>query len=166
VSPAGEWTLHLIHLTAQGSVAAALVLSLAAMIPRSSPGLRGALLGVGLLKFVVPPMLPFPTGLFSRFGVAVPGLSAPGRAAALTAIAVLHVSGAAASFTRLAREAGRVRNIRRRSAAVEVPGLAELTRRAGVGRVPEVRVSSEVPVPCALGGRRPAILLPKLLKPG
>ena len=161
MSPAGEWTLHLIHFTAQGSVAAALMLALAAAIPRSSPSLRGALLGVGLLKFVVPPMLPFPTGLFSRFGAALPGVSEPGRAAALAAIAAVHVAGAAVSFARLAREGGRVRRTRRRSAAVLIPGFPDRARRAGLRRVPEVRVSSEAPVPCAIGGRRPAILLPK-----
>jgi beta-lactamase regulating signal transducer with metallopeptidase domain len=106
-------------------------------------------------------MLPFPTGLFSRFGAALPGFFEPSLAAVLGAIAVLHVTGAAASFARLAGEGVRTRSVCRRSAAVEVAGFADLSRQAGLSRLPEVRVSSEVPVPCALGGRRPAILLPR-----
>jgi len=158
---AGEWTLHLIHFTAQGSIAAVLLLAVSAAIPRSSPAFRSALLGVALLKFVVPPMLPFPTGFFSRFGAVPAGFFGAPRSAAFGAIAAFHVAGAAASFLRLARERRRMRRIRRAATAVDAPGLAELARRAGLSRPPELRVSREVPVPCALGGRRPAILLPE-----
>ncbi|HET9793584.1 MAG TPA: M56 family metallopeptidase [Thermoanaerobaculia bacterium] len=155
-----EWTLHLIHVTLQGSAAAAVLLAVAAVVRRRSPEFRSALLGVALLKFVVPPMLPFATGVFSRFTAVPGGRLGAGAAAVFAAVAVLHASGAGVAFVRLARERGRVRRLRRDAVPAESPSLPDLARRFGLPYPPELLVSAEMPVPCAVGGVRPAILLP------
>jgi hypothetical protein len=150
-----EWALHLFQMTIQGTLAAGILLAAASAARHSSPGFRSALLSVALAKFVLPPMLPFPTGVFSRFEAAPRAFFSRMGVGACAAIAVLHVAGGAVAFARFAAARRRARGWVLRSR----PFAAGTSWPAGT----DVRISAEVPVPCAVGGRRPAILLPEAL---
>jgi len=149
---ASEWTLHVFQMAAQGGVVALLLVPAAAALRRSAPALRSALLSVALAKFVLPPMLPFPTGVFSRFAAAPQAFFSRTGLRACAVFAVIHAAGFAVAFARLAGARRRTRAWLRRSAPYRPPGAG-----------PEVRISRDAAVPCALGGRRPAILLPERL---
>jgi len=150
---AREWALHLFQMTLQGSLVAALLLAFAAASPRSSPRFRSALLSIALAKFVVPPMLPFPTGVFSRFDASPRAFFSRCGVGACAAIALLHGTGFAVSLARLVAVRRRARGWVRRSRPLE--GSA-----AGVSAAAGAWISEDVAVPCAVGGR---ILLPERL---
>jgi beta-lactamase regulating signal transducer with metallopeptidase domain len=157
VSPAAavarEWALHLFQMTIQGTFVAALLLAAAAAARRWSPRFRSALLAIALAKFVLPPMLPFPTGVFSRFDASPRTFFSRVSVEACAVIAAVHLAGAAVALARLALEGRRARGWVERSRVLS--GTSAAT--AGV------RISTEAPVPCAVGGSRPAILLPERL---
>ncbi len=150
-----EWALHLFQMTIQGTLVSGILLTAASAARHSSPRFRSALLSIALAKFILPPMLPFPTGLFSRFEAAPRAFFSRMGVGACAAVAVLHVAGGAAALARLAAARRRARGWVVRSR----PFAAGTSESAGA----DVRISAEVPVPCAVGGRRPAVLLPEAL---
>ena len=155
-----EWALHLFQMALQGTVVAAILLPAAAAARRSSPAFRSALLSIALAKFVLPPMLPFPTGVFSRFDAAPQAFFARCGVAACATIAVLHAAGCAASLARIAAVRRRTRAWVRRSRPFVAAGTGAAARGSAL---PGPRLSRDTAVPCAVGGRRPAILLPERL---
>src|ERR1043165_5789970 len=92
---AREWALHVFDLTVQAILVAAALLAACAIARRSAPGFRSALLAVALAKFVIPPMLPFPTGIFSGFDAAPASFFERCGTAVCASIALLHLAGAA-----------------------------------------------------------------------
>jgi len=152
---AREWALHLFQMAIQGTLVAAILLAASSAARRASPGFRSALLSIALAKFVLPPMLPFPTGVFSRFDAGPRAFFSRVGVGACAAIAVFHVAGCAIALARIAAARRRARGWVRRSR----PWGAGTSGSAGA----DVRISAEVPVPCAVGGRRPAVLLPESL---
>ena len=152
---AGSWLAHLLQSLWQGTAVAVVILVVVRLFRRSDPRLRQALVGIALLKFVIPPMLPLPTGLFS---VAPPAphiapVSALVRSAMqpearplLFALLLLHVTGAGFALLRLAVEVRRLRGIRARAMSQG-----------------DWLVSDEVRAPMTVGIFRPAMLLPTTL---
>ena len=65
---AGHWWPYVFHVTWQASLIAVVVLVLVRLCRKQPAPLRYALVLLALVKFVTPPMLALPTGLFSRFG--------------------------------------------------------------------------------------------------
>jgi len=161
-----EWCLHALHVTAQGSVAALLLMPAARFWESRRPALASALLAVAFLKFLLPPMLPAPSGIFSFFA-AVPAGGVRVTGVVLAVAAVLHAAGIVFVLFRLAREHAAIAGIWRRaseSAAAPLYPLFEARcREAGTDRAPELRVSREIGVPFAWGVFRPAILVPEAL---
>lgn len=148
---ANSWAMHAVHLLWQATIAAGAVLVLVRLLPRSHPRLRHALVLIALAKFVIPPMLPLPTGIFSA-APPVPELTAPRDFVAgldgrlLIALMLLHLGGAAIAFARLAAEAWKLRGIRARAVAADGYFL-----------------SAEISVPITTGVLRPMILIPAAL---
>ena len=62
---AQSWAFHVAHLLWQTSVTTLFALVLLRLLRRESARLRHAIALVALAKFVIPPMLPLPTGVFS-----------------------------------------------------------------------------------------------------
>ncbi len=60
-----HWWPYIVHATWQSTLLGIVILALVAALRRRSAALRYGLLAVALLKFAIPPMLAFPTGLFS-----------------------------------------------------------------------------------------------------
>lgn len=153
---ASNWAIHLAHALWQSTLAAALVLLLAALLRNRSPRLRHALVMTGIVKFALPPMLPLPTGIFSA-APPVPELTAVRDAVGsvnpqlVLALMALHVAGALIAVLRFGLDVARLRRVRGRA-----------TRIATEGAVP-VLVSRDIVVPVTTGVLRPAILLPEEL---
>lgn len=114
---ASNWGIHLAHALWQATLAAAVILVALRLFRGASPRLRHALVTVALLKFVIPPMLPLPTGVFSA-APPVPELHAIRDAIhgldprLLIALMLVHAAGTAFVLLRLAIGLWRLRTIR------------------------------------------------------
>jgi beta-lactamase regulating signal transducer with metallopeptidase domain len=71
------WYRYMTSATVQATLLALVLLGIVWAGRRLSPALRHALLMIALLKFVIPPTLPLPTGLFSQIKPDVSSQSAP-----------------------------------------------------------------------------------------
>lgn len=152
-----SWAFHLAHALWQTTLAAAAILVLLHVFRNTSPRLRHALAMIGIVKFVLPPMLPLPTGIFSA-APPVPELTQVRDAIAaidpgvVLVLFLLHAGGASIALARLAWEAWRLRAI---------------VGRAGQSRDGETStpylLSDEIGVPLTTGILRPAILIPTAL---
>ena len=166
-----EGVLHLGVASWQAAAVAAVALGFSRLAPRAPSALRGGLLAIAAWKFCIPPMLPLPTGFFSRWD-ALPargGLATAGGTLAIVCeiLMLAHFAGWSARSAILAARHRRLRALRRRAGRVTAGPVADLARdacrRAGLSRLPEILVSAETAVPCAFGVRRPAICLPARL---
>jgi beta-lactamase regulating signal transducer with metallopeptidase domain len=167
-----EGALHLFVASWQAAAVAVAALAFARLAPRAPASLRGGFLAIAALKFCIPPMLPLPTGIFSRWGVpAVRFGSAAGGRRTLeylcAAIVLAHFAGWVIRASRLIAEHRRLSALRRGAARITEGPVADLAReacrRAGLARLPDILVSPEAGVPFAFGARRPAICLPDRL---
>ncbi|HVT59386.1 MAG TPA: M56 family metallopeptidase [Thermoanaerobaculia bacterium] len=149
-----EYGVHLFHWFWQTALVAELALAVVRLLPRSSAPFRAAVLSLAFWKFLLPPMLPLPTGLFSRLPIvgSVAGLPSRLLAAAIVALAAVHAAGAGMQLAAILR--GR-RALQR--------CLAQGARR-GKLRVAVVRSGLPVKAPAVFGGLRPALLLPAALR--
>jgi hypothetical protein len=147
---AHSWATHLAHAAWQATLAGLLLLLAVRLLGSRATNLRHSLVMLATLKFVLPPMLPLPTGLFSAapplpellavrdaLGSAGPGV--------LTALMLLHAAGTLVELARLTASAARLRGIIRR--AYRHPSLPLL-------------VSSEVSVPLTAGIVHPVVVFP------
>jgi beta-lactamase regulating signal transducer with metallopeptidase domain/protocatechuate 3,4-dioxygenase beta subunit len=71
------WYRYMTSAAVQATLLALMLLGIGWAVRRRSPALHHALLMIALLKFVIPPTLPLPTGLFSRIKPATSIQSAP-----------------------------------------------------------------------------------------
>jgi beta-lactamase regulating signal transducer with metallopeptidase domain len=153
---ASNWAIHLAHALWQSTLAAALVLALAALLRNQSPRLRHALVMIGIVKFALPPMLPMPTGIFSATPP-VPELIGIRNAvggADIRIIVVLmaaHLAGALIAVFRLGIDIARLRRLRK--------GAEPFATERGV----PILVSRDIVTPVTTGVLGPAILLPAAL---
>lgn len=152
---AGEYALHLFHWFWQTALVAALALAVIRLAPRSSVRFRAAVASLAFWKFLLPPMLPSPTGVFSHLdvfgangGTLLARAASPPWAAAILAFAALHALGAA---VRLGGALGEWQSLRRSLAGA---------RRVGRLRVAVTHAGGGPQVPMAFGFLHPAILLP------
>ena len=153
---AGQWLMHVAVLLGQAVLTAGVILAAVRIAPRLSPHWRYAATLLVLLKYLIPPMLPFPAGLFS---LATPPAESPmawrlaalarrpGWSEAIVALGVVHLAGIVVCLARMAILRRRLHAIASR--AVAAPHLG-----------PGVRISNEVPVAMTFGIRRPQILIP------
>jgi hypothetical protein len=145
---AANWAMHLAHALWQATVAGAVILVVLRLCRGASPRLRHALATVALLKFIIPPMLPLPTGIFSA-APPLPELRAVRDAVhaiddrILIALMLVHAAGTAFVLLRLAAGLWRLRRIRLRA------------QDAGA-----FLVSDEISVPMTTGR---AVLIPRML---
>ena len=148
---AQSWAFHMAHALWQTTLAAAVVLVLLRLMRNASPRLRHALASIAFVKFVLPPMLPLPTGAFSA-APPVPELTGIRDAVnaldprITLALMSLHAIGIAIVLTRLTTECWTLRGIRRRTVAAD-----------------GYLLSDEIAVPLTTGIFRPAILIPSAL---
>ncbi len=117
---ASNWAIHLAHAFWQSTLAALLVLVALRLFRDASPRLRHALACLALVKFVLPPMLPLPTGIFSAVPPvpelrAVRNFTASLDASLLEALMLLHLAGFTIALLRLGVQAARLDRIRRRA---------------------------------------------------
>jgi beta-lactamase regulating signal transducer with metallopeptidase domain len=166
-----EGALHLGVASWQAAAVAAIALAFARLAPRAPTSLRGGLLAIAAIKFCIPPMLPLPTGIFSRAAALPAGFPPASSERALPAfceiLVLAHLAGWAIRAAHLFAEHRRLRAWRSRAERLTAGPIAEIARdacrRAGLARLPEILVSPETGVPCAFGVRRPAICLPARL---
>jgi hypothetical protein len=148
---AGEYALHLLEWAWQASLVAAVALILVRWLPRASARFRGAALGLAIAKFCLPPMLPAPTGGFSRLGIMGglqgPTLSMPALLA-IGALALLHSAGMV----------GRWRGLWR--AVVVCRRLQGRWKHHGRLRLLLAEPDRDLAAPFAYGWRRPTIVFP------
>ncbi|MBV8518715.1 MAG: M56 family metallopeptidase [Acidobacteria bacterium] len=164
-----SWLAHVAQALWQGTAAALVLLACERLLRRRSPRLRHALLLIALIKFVLPPMLPLPTGVFSAAPPA-PRIHAVRQLGALPswivlAIAVAYGVGATVAFARVAAGAWHLHGLRRRSFAAPRWAeelLAGVAREHGV-RPPRLLASDEAGVPMTFGVFAPAVVLPRAL---
>ncbi len=71
------WYRYMTSAAVQATLLALVLLGIVWAGRRLSPALRHAVLMIALLKFVIPPTLPLPTGLFSQIKPEVSSKSAP-----------------------------------------------------------------------------------------
>jgi hypothetical protein len=110
---ASNWWVHLLQAFWQATIAGAILLGLVRLMRNASPRLRHALISLALLKFVIPPMLPLRTGLFSA---APPMTRVPWDDSwLLIALMSIHLAGVAVSLAMLARGAWRIRRIEKKA---------------------------------------------------
>ncbi|MFA6956997.1 MAG: M56 family metallopeptidase [Thermoanaerobaculia bacterium] len=165
---AASWISHLAVGGVQAAAVGLLVLALVRLAPRSSATWRHALLALALVKFALPPMIPFPSGLFTvmtpvvrpPFGEMESALRGGELAIALL---VAHVVGMLVMTGRVALGWRAWR--RWIAASSRDQELSELARSLALesgwrGASPEVRIGASLPVPLAGGVRTPVILLP------
>lgn len=150
---AQNWATHLAHAAWQATIAGLLLLLAARLLGSRATNLRHGLVMLATLKFVLPPMLPLPTGLFSAAPplpelVAVRNALGSAGPRVLSALMLLHAAGTLVELARLAAAAARLRGIIRR--ANRHPSLPIL-------------VSSEISVPVAAGIVRPVVIFPARL---
>lgn len=118
---ASSWAVHLAHALWQGTIAAAVILVVARLFRGTSPRLRHALVTIALLKFIIPPMLPLPTGIFSA-APPVPEIRTVANVVhgidgrILVVLMLVHVAGMAFMVLRLAAAFWRLRRIRLQAA--------------------------------------------------
>lgn len=160
---ASGWVVHLAHAAWQSTLAATVVLPLVRLMPRTTPRFRYALTTIALLKFLLPPMLPLPFGIFSAAipvaRIAWVGRLASGRLA--IAIMVVHMAGMLVAALVVARSAWRLRMLRRGALPAALAGRVEaMARTIGVRRVPDVILAAGLRSPLAFGILHPAIALP------
>jgi serine-type D-Ala-D-Ala endopeptidase (penicillin-binding protein 7) len=114
---ASNWWIHLLQAFWQATIAGAILLLLVRLIRGANPRLRHALVSLALLKFVLPPMLPLPTGIFSA--------APPARevwldgSAAIALLMLVHLGGVAFMLARIAAGGWRVRRMVRNAAAAD-----------------------------------------------
>lgn len=143
-----EYLLHLFHWTWQTSLVAGAVLLVSRLASGTSARFRAAILGLAFWKFLLPPMLPLPTGLFSRVHLFGTEWSGGGSWFAGVVLAV-QIVGSLAGVMRI-RSARDVLNSRLRGA-----------RRSGRFRLAVAPADQAPRVPVAFGFFRPAIVLPR-----
>jgi hypothetical protein len=148
---AGEYLLHLVHWLWQSALVATIALTTVHYAPGTSARFRATVLALALWKFFLPPMLPAPTGGFSRFGLigsaSLQRLSGSGLAIVLT-LAAVH---AVVVGTRLL-VLWRALQTRRR-----LPGRS---LRRGRVRLVLADPASGLSAPVAFGWLRPTIVCP------
>jgi D-alanyl-D-alanine endopeptidase (penicillin-binding protein 7) len=152
----GQWATHLFCAAWQSAVAAAVILT-AVRVLSLSARTRQALFLIVLIKFALPPMLAFPTGLFSAVG---PVDIAADRPSFLLWLAVVYGAGVLVAGVRLFAEMRTITRIRRDSRPADGSLLDELRESLGVRRPVALRTSSEITVPFACGLIRPEIIIP------
>ena len=112
-----SWGVHVAHALWQATLAGAAVLVVLRLFPGLNPRLRHALASIALLKFVVPPMLPLPVGVFSA-APPVPELRSvrdlvSGAGPELLAVLMLlHAAGSVFFLLRLACSLWHLRRLR------------------------------------------------------
>ena len=166
-----EGALHLAVASWQAAAVAAVALAFARLAPRAPASLRAGLLAIAAIKFCIPPMLPLPTGIFSRAAALPAGFPPASIEKGLTVVCEIlvlaHLAGWAIHAALLIAEHRRLRAWRGRAERITAGPVADIARdacrRAGLARLPEILVSPETGVPCAFGVRRPAICLPSRL---
>jgi hypothetical protein len=151
---AQEYALHLFNWLWQTTLVAALALAVVKLAPRASARFRSTVLGLALWKLFLPPMLPWPTGIFSRLGVLGAGSLAHPSGLVLTCILALGAVHAAGAWSRLAVVWRQHRRLRQ-----PLPGC----RRRGRLQVAVAPPGYPAGVPVTFGVRRPAIVLPAAL---
>lgn len=157
-----NWSIHLAHALWQGTAAGLLVLAFVRLFPGTSPRLRHALVSLALLKFVLPPMLPLPTGLFSA-APPMPELRLVRDAVALdgpvlVALMLIHAAGVVFVLARLAHEAFRLHRICRRATRGGQATPSVLDRQDCLSST--ILITDEVTVPMTTGR---FILIPHVL---
>jgi beta-lactamase regulating signal transducer with metallopeptidase domain len=171
---AAGWLFAVVHGAWQGAVAAAMMLGLSAWLRRFPSRLREALLLIALVKFLVPPFLSAPTGVFSQTGdlLALQPIELANDAAVVSSapaipwIMWLLFAQIAGTVVVMALAVGgwlRVQRWRRSGAApgAALANIAQLVgRRLGRSRVPEIVMSDAAPAPVAAGVLRPVVVLP------
>lgn len=138
---ASNWLIHLAQALWQATLAGALILLIVRLGRGWSPRLRHALVSLALVKFMIPPMLAMPTGVFSAMPP-VPWRD-PANLNVIVMLMLVHLAGIAVALTRLAIGAWRLRRIVR--AAEPMDGYL---------------LSDDVPVPMTTGR---AIVIPRAL---
>jgi len=136
---ASNWWTHVAQSFWQATLAALVILAIVRLACGTSPRLRHALVSLALVKFVVPPMLPLATGLFSA--APRPRIYDLPNATLMIALMLLHGAGIAVALTRMAFAAWRLRRI-----------VDEAEPRDGYF------LSDDVPVPMTTGA---AIVIPR-----
>lgn len=152
----------------QSAIAGLALAAIAAIVRRRSAAIAHALLGVALLKFAIPPALAFPAGLFGSWNVVV-RFQAPdgGPSAFWKAVLAVWLAGALVVASRRLVEIVRLRRIVRDSSlpSLRLFGmLAELAYATRAARVPRLRLTTRLDVPCTFAHFAPVILLPASLE--
>ena len=179
---AGTWWTFVLHATWQSSLVAMIALAVFHLARRRSAQFRYAVVVIALIKFVVPPTLSLPTGLFTRFGpVVVREADAPTAAMADAAerdandgaigwragLMLLHLAGSLTVAALLAGQWLRVRTMARQAKDFTrgplCDHLAALARGLGLRRTVRLLVSPEAVSPMAFGLFRPSVLVPASL---
>ena len=156
---AGLWFVHVAQLLWQTAIVTIACVLIVRGSRRLSPHWRYAVTWVALVKYVVPPMLPLPSGIFglaapvseSRFAWTLGSIVRDSRFRGLiAALALVHLAGFVIAVVRLAMLRQRLRAIANRATPEDLaPGL-------------DVRVSDEITVAMTFGIRRPVILIPAI----
>jgi beta-lactamase regulating signal transducer with metallopeptidase domain len=147
-----NWGVHLFHATWQSAVVALIAIAISRSFPRASSRLRYALLGIAMIKFALPPMLPLPVGAFSAMPSVGSSFFWPaerpfvfGSHRVLQTLMCIHAGGAVIALLILMRRALQMRRLIRHAA------------RTADGMV----ISAEAKVPFAYGLFRPKVVLPE-----
>lgn len=106
---ASNWLIHLAQALWQATLAGGAILLIVRLGRNWSPRLRHALVSLALLKFVIPPMLAMPTGVFSALPP-VPWRD-PANGTLIVGLMLIHFAGIAFMLVRLALGAWRLRRI-------------------------------------------------------
>ena len=158
----------------QATLVAVVILVLVRLLRGTSPALRLALLTVALLEFALPPLVAVPSLPELPAGLRGPAANGlelsvkeEGRVRPLVwpgMVTITIVAGWLFAALALAVRVRRLRRLRLDSRQLDGP-LAEstrrLSRRLGLARPPELRVSDRASVPLLAGLLRPVILLPR-----
>ena len=179
------WWTHVLHITWQGALLAAVVLVILRFGRRWPVGLRAALVLIALVKFAIPATWTAPTGVFSRLGPAVtapaPDTAAAGWTGAEAAgpsgrrgglcwqapLMGLHLAGTLAVAGWIAVQGARVARMTRR-ADVRIPvrvrrRFARLAREMGLRRRVRLLATRRPITPMAIGLFRRAVVIPSSL---
>lgn len=154
---AADWLIHVPLLLWQAWLVAVVVLVLLAWTRGWNPHWRYAATGVALVKYVLPPMLPLPVGVFSFappagesvFAATLMPLMRSGGANFILILMSLHAAGTAVALARIWILRARLHALAARATVAR--DLSSMT---------EVRISTEVGVAMTFGIRKPVILLP------
>ena len=164
-----RWAALVWPLFWQGTMVALVALACLPVLRRLSPALGLALVGLALLKFFIPPVVLAPVALVDRAALLLrPPSPVTDTGLIAGTLLIVHIAGAAGLLLQLAR---RRRHLLAQAASgsplpadIDRDVVRDLARQLGIARLPDVRESSGVEAPLALGIRRPLILLPRRLR--